>query len=40
MEKIRKKSQTKWGIMWGGGGEGVLLYQGGEGWLLKVKAPG
>ena len=39
MEKIRKKSQTKWGITWGGG-EGVLLYQGGEGWLLKVKAPG
>ena len=38
MEKIRKKSQTKWGIIWGG--EGVLLYQGGEGWLLKVKAPG
>ena len=35
MEKIRKKTQTKWGIMWGG-----LLYQGGEGWLLKVKAPG
>ena len=20
MEKIRKKTQTKWGIMWGGGG--------------------
>ena len=37
MEKIRKKTQTKWGIMWGGGG---LVYQGGEGWLLKVKAPG
>ena len=39
MEKIRKKTQTKWGIVCVGGG-GVLLYQGGKGWLLKVKAPG
>ena len=36
MEKIRKKTQS--GELCGGGG--VLLYQGGEGLLLKVKAPG
>ena len=26
MEKLRKKTQTKWGIMWGGGG--VTLSRG------------
>ena len=36
MEKIRKKHKQS-GELCGGGG---LLYQGGEGWLLKVKAPG